>query len=96
VQGKINIRSCAIVFIGFVAAAGLEIDLDAKPPLVGVKVGLCHHPRRHDGGFDPTRRDRFIVHEYRARATLSDTAPVIGEFETDVRLSGGRRFAATV
>jgi hypothetical protein len=39
--------------------------------------------------FDPTRRDLFIVPEYRARAALSDTAPVMGEFETNVRLSGG-------
>jgi hypothetical protein len=30
------------------AAAGLEIDLDIKPLLLGVEVGRDHHPRRYE------------------------------------------------
>src|ERR1700704_595814 len=29
------------------AATGLEIDLDVEPLLLGVEVGVSHHPRRH-------------------------------------------------
>src|SRR5262247_1829807 len=29
------------------AAAGLEVDLDVEPPVLGVKVSRRHHPRRH-------------------------------------------------
>src|ERR1700738_3339262 len=29
------------------APAGLEIDLDVEPLLLGVEIGVRHHPRRH-------------------------------------------------
>jgi hypothetical protein len=29
------------------APTGLEIDLDIEPLLLGVKVGISHHPREH-------------------------------------------------
>ena len=29
------------------AAAGLEVDLDVEPPVLGVEVSRRHHPRRH-------------------------------------------------
>jgi len=60
------------------AAAGLEVDLDVEPLLVGVEFGVRHHPRRHQAESELEQIDiahgssSTPVRRYRAAVLAAD------------------------